>query len=100
MSSVHLGLQQPRFYFPMLFYPSLVAPTPSSIKENGISVYSNRQSTVGAGPSKNSGVQEVRIVGGAEAAKNSWPGIVSCFLISLFFPYVLFDELQFNATTI
>jgi hypothetical protein len=79
-------LLQSEFHYPSAMSPySLTYATlvevikPTSINENAAAISaSSKQSTLGAGSPQTSTVEDDdRVVGGTEAVKNSWPGIVS-----------------------
>ncbi len=41
------------------------------------------KNTCGAGPTKTLSFDEQRVVGGVEAEKNAWPGIVSSYILNI-----------------
>ncbi len=65
------------------------------MNENDISA-SSKQLTFGAGSAQTLTVEDDRVIGGTEAVKNSWPGIVSYSLSLIFFKDNLIKKMPFN----
>jgi hypothetical protein len=98
---VYLDLLQSEFHYPSmspysLTYASLIKVIKSpSMNENDISA-SSKQLTFGAGSAQTLTVEDDRVIGGTEAVKNSWPGIVSYSLSLIFFKDNLIKKMPFN----